>query len=180
VAENATAKIKLLVSDVDGVLTDGSIIYGSDNFESKMFSVKDGAGIKLAGWCDLPMAWLSGRTSDAVVRRAAELNVHLYQGIKDKAVGLRQVAADHGVSLEEIAYVGDDLNDLPAMRLAGLPIAVADAVPEVRMAAKYVTTIIGGYGAIREVVEYILKGQGRWDQAVDTYLQHLRGARVGQ
>ena len=93
---------------------------------------------------------------------------------------LRQVAGDHGVALTEIAYVGDDLNDLPALLLAGLPIAVADAVLEVKAASAYITTAAGGAGALREVVELILRGQGRWEEAVTVYFSHLRGAKAGQ
>jgi 3-deoxy-D-manno-octulosonate 8-phosphate phosphatase (KDO 8-P phosphatase) len=172
--------IRLLVSDVDGVLTDGTIVYGSENLESKGFNIKDGLGLRLATWAGLPVAWLSGRRSDAVTRRAAELGVRLYEGISDKDAGLRAVAVDHGVALAEIAYVGDDLNDLPALALAGLPIAVADAVPEVKTAAAYITGALGGHGALREVVELILRGQGRWDAGMAVYFQHLRGAKAGQ
>ncbi len=172
--------IRLLVSDVDGVLTNGAITYGSGDLESKTFNIKDGLGLRLATWAGLPVAWLSGRRSDAVTRRAAELGVRLYEGIADKDAGLRQVADDHGVTLAEIAYVGDDLNDLPALLLAGLPIAVADAVPEVQAVAAHITAAPGGAGALREVVEMILRGQNRWDDAVAVYLGHLRGATAGQ
>jgi len=173
-------RIKLLACDVDGVLTDGTIIYGNGAVELKAFNIKDGLAMKLAGWNALPVVWITGRCSEAVARRAAELDVHVQQGAGDKDAGLRAVADIHGLSLDEIAYVGDDLNDLPALRIAGLPVAVADAVPEVIATAAYVTTAPGGHGAIREVITAILKAQGRWDEAVEVYLARMREAAVGQ
>ena len=167
------AQVKLLACDVDGVLTDGAIIYGSGNTELKLFSVKDGLGIRLAIWNGLPVVWLTGRTSEAVARRADELGVQVYQSARDKAATLRRVADDHKLPLSAIAYIGDDLNDLPAMHLVGLPIAVADAAPEVVAAALFVTETRGGFGAVREAIEYLLRGQQRWDPAIQTYLQNL-------
>jgi 3-deoxy-D-manno-octulosonate 8-phosphate phosphatase (KDO 8-P phosphatase) len=169
--------IRLLVCDVDGVVTDGMIIYGSDNMEIKNFNVKDGLAIKLAAWCNLPVVWLTGRSSDAVAHRAAELNVQVFQGSKDKEAGLRNIATELGLELEQIAYLADDINDLPALVLAGLPMAVADAAPEVLAKAAYVTKLPGGHGAVREAIELILRGQGCWDQSVESYLNHLRVAK---
>jgi 3-deoxy-D-manno-octulosonate 8-phosphate phosphatase (KDO 8-P phosphatase) len=172
--------IKLLACDVDGVLTDGNIVYGSGSQEFKAFNIQDGLGIKLAGWNGLPVVWITGRSSDAVERRAAELDVKIFQGAKDKEVGIRTAAEVFGVPLEEIAYVSDDLNDLPALKLVGLPIAVANAAPEVKALAAYVTEARGGTGAVREAIELILRGQGRWEAAIETYLSRLHVARVGQ
>ncbi|MHB9023888.1 MAG: KdsC family phosphatase [Armatimonadota bacterium] len=174
------AAIKLLACDVDGVLTDGSIIYGSRNLEVKIFNIKDGLALKVAAWSGFPVVWLTGRSSDAVAHRAAELDVQLFQGANDKDLGLRMIADARGLSLQEIAYIGDDLNDLPALRICGLPCAVADSAPEVLAIAAYVTKATGGSGAIREVLEYILRGQGRWDADVENYLGRLRGERSGQ
>jgi 3-deoxy-D-manno-octulosonate 8-phosphate phosphatase (KDO 8-P phosphatase) len=168
------AQVKLLVCDVDGVLTDGAVIYGSGTVELKVFSVKDGLATTLAGWSGLPVVWLTGRASEAVARRADELGVHVYQSARDKGAGVRRVADEHAVPLSDIAYLGDDLNDLPALRLVGLPLAVADAAPEVAAIAHFVTSAPGGHGAVREVIEYILRGQHRWDAAVHTYLENLR------
>ena len=176
----AVSQIKLLVCDVDGVLTDGAIILGSGGMEMKAFNSRDGLAMRLAGLNELPVVWLTGRSSEAVTRRAAELQVRVQQGIAEKAAGLRAITADAGVAMEEIAYVGDDLNDLPALRLAGLPIAVADAVPEVLAVAAYVTNAAGGHGAIREVIELILHGQQRWDAAVERFLTFLREAEEGE
>ena len=171
---NRLTQIKMLVSDVDGVLTEGTIYYGAADIEMKAFNIKDGLGIRLAGWAGLPVVWLTGRCSDAVRRRAAELQVPVQQGVGDKAAGLRAIAAAHGCTLEEIAYLADDLNDLPALRLAGFPVAVADAVPEVRAIAAYTTQAPGGRGAMREVIEYILRAQGRWEGAVATFLERVK------
>ncbi len=174
------ARIRLLVTDVDGVLTDGAVIYGTGQVELKAFNIKDGLGIRLATWGGLPVVFLTGRSSEAVARRAADVGAAVVQGATDKDARLRVLARDHGVTLDEIAYVADDLNDLPALRLVGLPIAVADAVPEVLALAAHTTTAPGGHGALREVIELILRTQQRWDAAVDTYLTRIRGAHVGQ
>ncbi len=175
------ARVKLLVCDVDGVLTDGAVMYGSGKTELKVFNVKDGLAIKLAGWSDLPVVWLTGRASEAVACRADELGVPVYQSAVDKGAGIRRVADDRHVPLGDIAYLADDLNDLPALRLVGLPLAVADAAAEVIAVAHFVTRAPGGHGAVREAIEYLLRGQGRWDAAVQTYLQHLRtGSMAGQ
>ena len=174
------ASIRLLVCDVDGVLTDGSVTYGQHGLELKAFNIKDGLAMKLAAWAGLPVVWLTGRTSEAVARRAAELEVEVVQGEGDKARGLQAIARAHAVPLSAIAYVGDDLNDLPALRCAGLPIAVADAAEEVRAVAGYVTRASGGHGAIREIIEAILHAQHRWDEAVDLYLERIREVHLGQ
>jgi len=169
-------QIKVLVCDVDGVLTDGAIIYGNGGSELKAFNSRDGLAIKLAGLSGLPVVWLTGRSSEAVARRGRELDARVWQGVAEKAAGLRRIADDLGITLAEIAYIGDDLNDLPALRLAGLPIAVADAMPEVIDAAAFVTNASGGRGAVREAIELILHCQQRWDAAVETFLAHLQGA----
>jgi 3-deoxy-D-manno-octulosonate 8-phosphate phosphatase (KDO 8-P phosphatase) len=178
VSQEQLARTKMLVCGVDGVLTDGTITYGSNNFETKTFNTRDGLAMKLAGWGDFPVAWITGRISNVINRRADELNVQVYSGLPDKEVGMRMVTRDFGVIFNEIVYVGDDINDLPAMRLAGLPVAVANAAPEVIAAACFVTKAAGGQGAIREILEYVLRAQGRWDTAVVNYLANLRGDRV--
>lgn len=174
--DSILGNIKLLVSDVDGVLTDGTITYGAEILELKSFSTRDGLGIKLAGWAGLPMILLTGRKSAAVTRRGEELGVAVMQGAGDKAASLREISAYYAIPLAEIGYIGDDLNDLPALRIAGVPIAVADAVAEVRMVAQHVTHAVGGKGAIREVIEEILQAQGKWDTAVEIYLSKIVGS----
>jgi 3-deoxy-D-manno-octulosonate 8-phosphate phosphatase (KDO 8-P phosphatase) len=172
--------IKVLVCDIDGVLTDGTIIYGDTQLELKAFNIKDGLGMRLAAWNDFPIVWLTGRTSAAVARRGEELGVQVFQGASNKDSGLRAIARERGITLQEIAYIGDDLNDIPALRLAGLPLAVADAVAEVRALAAVVTQATGGHGAIREVIEMILRGQGRWEAAVEVFLARSCAGHAGQ
>lgn len=180
VASDVLAGIKLLVCDVDGVLTEGGITYGDGGLELKTFNIKDGLGMKLAAWSHLPVIWLTGRSSEAVTRRAKELDVHLFQGAANKDEGLRAIAAAYGVTLAEIAYIGDDLNDVPALRLAGYPVTVADAVPEVMTMASYITQASGGHGAVREIIEVILRAQNRWDAAMTTYLDRICGGNAPQ
>ncbi|MHB9105484.1 MAG: KdsC family phosphatase [Armatimonadota bacterium] len=171
-------RIKMLACDIDGVLTDGSIIYGTGNLEVKVFNIKDGIALKIAWLSHFPVVWITGRKSEAAVRRADELNVQIYQGMADKEAGLRAVAEERGLQLEEIAYIGDDLNDIPALQLAGYSIAPADAAAEVTALADYTTKARGGRGAIRETIEHIFHAQGRWDEAVTAYLASLKGVRT--
>jgi len=163
--------IRLIVLDVDGVLTDGSIIVNDEGVESKRFFVRDGFGIKAAMSAGLKLAVVTGRNTRAVTLRMTELGVeHVLQGVSDKAIGLETVCQQAKVQPEEAAYVGDDLIDLPAMLRCGYPIAVADAVEEVRAEAKYVTQACGGRGAVREAIEHILKSQDKWAEVVDRYV----------
>lgn len=178
VSQEKVMAIKMLVCGVDGVLTDGTVAYGSGNMEIRTFNVRDGLAMKMAVWSDFPVAWLTGRISNPITRRADELDVKVYAGIPDKAVGLRIAARDFGCGFHEIAYIGDDINDLPALELVGLPIAVNDAVPEVLAAAALVTKASGGQGAVREALEFIFHQQGTWGSAMKEYLEHLRGSRI--
>lgn len=162
--------VKLLVLDVDGVLTDGGLYYGPGDVELKRFDIKDGFAIRAAAGVGLRIAILTARASDAVARRCAELEIeHVIQGSPDKARDLRRIANATGFDLSQTAYIGDDLVDLPAMRLAGYPIAVADAAPEVRDFASLVTAKPGGRGAVREAIEYLLGEQGKWKKAIECY-----------
>ena len=167
-------RIKLLAMDVDGVLTDGSMIFGPTG-DIKVFHVLDGLGIDLAMRAGLRIAWITGNTSAAVAERARSLGVtELYQGQRDKSAALRGIAERNSVALEEVAYIGDDLNDLPALEAAGAAFAVANAAPEVRAAADFVTERSGGRGAVREAIEMILKAQGYWDDGIRAFLDMLR------
>lgn len=168
-------RIKLLGLDVDGVLTNNSIylgLVGGQRVEFKQFDIQDGLAIGLARRMGLIVAWVSGRYSDATTLRATELRVD--EVIQDK--GARKVPAmtemllRRGIGWDEVAYVGDDLADLPVFRRVGLPIAVANAVAEAKALAHYRTLAPGGDGAVREVVEVLLRAQGRWDEAVRVYL----------
>lgn len=154
------AGIRLAVFDVDGVLTDGRLWMSSDGAELKAFSVRDGHGIKCLLAAGVEVAIISGRASPAVDRRMAELGVkRVVQGCNDKAAALHRLLADTGIEAGQTAYLGDDLPDLPAMRIAGLPAAVADALAEVRAASLWTSTLPGGHGAAREFCELLLRGR---------------------
>ena len=156
-------QIRALVCDVDGVLTDGSILLAEDGTEIKRFNSHDGAGIHLFVESGFQVALLTGRTSGAAAQRARELGVqHVRQGVRDKIPVYEELLAAMGVTDAEVCYVGDDLPDVPVMRRAGYSAAPADAREEVRAAASYVTHARGGRGAVREVIERILKAQGKW------------------
>lgn len=168
------SRIQLLVLDVDGVLTAGEIIYTDTGAEAKVFDVKDGLGIRVASDSGMTVALMTGRISQAVQRRARDLRIaDVLQRVGDKAAALSQYAADKGVPLERAAFMGDDLNDLEAMRTAGMAIAPADAAPEIRREADLVTDARGGRGAAREALEVMLRAQGRWEEAVNSYLKDL-------
>jgi YrbI family 3-deoxy-D-manno-octulosonate 8-phosphate phosphatase len=160
----------LIVLDVDGVLTDGQIVLDDRGAETKHFHVRDGLAIKGAMAVGLRVGVLSSRTGRATATRMEELGVELcMQGCAHKAVGFETICQRAGVLPEEAAYVGDDLVDLPAMVRCGYPIAVADAVAQVRAAARYITTAHGGHAAAREAIEHILIAQGRWDEVVERF-----------
>ncbi|MGC4121858.1 MAG: HAD hydrolase family protein [Myxococcales bacterium] len=169
-AEDLQARAKdlqLLVLDVDGVLTDGGLYYGAEGEQLKRFDVKDGHGLVLAHMAGLQVAILTGRRSAIVEKRAAELWIApVLQGHRDKRAGLAQLLAQARVPVERTGYVGDDLNDLPAMSEVRLAACPADAVSEVQERCHYVARASGGRGAVREVLEVILKAQGKWADAV--------------
>jgi 3-deoxy-D-manno-octulosonate 8-phosphate phosphatase (KDO 8-P phosphatase) len=161
----------MLVLDVDGVLTDGTIVVDERGKESKFFSVLDGHGLKMWKRAGLLTAFLSGRKSGPTKQQADELKIdYCLECCIDKAACLKELAKTSGVALGEMAYVGDDLPDLPAMRLAGFRVAVANAVEEVKQAAEFITKRTGGQSAVREVIEYILKKTGKWDALMQRYL----------
>jgi 3-deoxy-D-manno-octulosonate 8-phosphate phosphatase (KDO 8-P phosphatase) len=164
-----TAAIELLLLDVDGVLTDGSVIYADDGSELKRFHVRDGSGLKLWRAAGKRAAIISGRKSVAVERRAAELGVApVLQGRDDKPAALAEVLAATGLRPEQVCAIGDDLPDVGLFRRCGLAVAVADACPEARAAAHYVTVVPGGRGAVRDAIEWLLKLTGRWDELTAT------------
>lgn len=163
--------IELLVLDVDGVLTDGTLIIHSDGTESKGFHTLDGHGLRMWQRAGLKVALLSGRHSGATQRRGEELDIaYILQDCLLKQPAFEALLQEVGVSAENVAYVGDDLPDLPPMRRAGFAVAVANAVDEVKAVADYVTVRPGGAGAVREVIEHILKGSDRWQLLMERYL----------
>lgn len=163
-------KVKLLILDVDGVLTDGKIIIDDAGLESKQFDVRDGHGLKLLMRSGIAVALLTGRRSRVVEHRAADLGVtEVCQGVWNKAEAFPGILERCKLSPEETAYVGDDVVDIPLLRRVGFSVAVADAVPEARKVADYVTKRPGGGGAVREICEMILTAQGRWDEVAVRY-----------
>jgi 3-deoxy-D-manno-octulosonate 8-phosphate phosphatase (KDO 8-P phosphatase) len=169
IAEQCAA-IELLVLDIDGVMTDGSIYVDDNALETKVFHVRDGAGIAYWKRLGKRVAIISGRSCHAVGHRAAELGIErVYQGRLDKRVVLQEVLRLEGLAAHQACMIGDDLADIPALRLAGVAVAVCDAVSEVKAVAHYVTAQPGGRGAVREVIEWLLRLQGRWSEIVQSY-----------
>lgn len=162
-SDKALAEIRLVAFDVDGVFTDGRFYLSNDGVETKAFSTQDGYGIRCLLAADIEVAVISGRSSAAVDRRMAELGVrHVIQGCRDKVAALSDLAAQLDIAVEDCAFVGDDIPDLPLLNMAGFSIAVANAVSAVREACDYTTLADGGFGAVREVCDLILaahKGQ---------------------
>jgi 3-deoxy-D-manno-octulosonate 8-phosphate phosphatase (KDO 8-P phosphatase) len=164
------ADIRLLLLDVDGVMTDGGIIYDGNGLETKVFNVKDGHGIKMLQRHGIEVGIITGRTSQVVAFRAKELGIDLvYQGALKKLDSYDDVKQKTGLDDSQIAYVGDDVIDVPVMRRVAFAAAPADALMEARTAAHYVTVCGGGRGAVREVCDLILKGRGLWNEVVARY-----------
>ena len=162
--------IRLVITDVDGVLTGGGITYDANGIETKTFHVRDGAAVFQLRQSGIRTAIISGRQSDTVFVRAEELKIEdVYQGNLRKLEPYAALKQKYKLRDNQIAYLGDDLADLPVLRVVGLPAAVADAAPEVLEVAKFVTTQPGGRGALRELAEAILKAQGLWTAVVDSY-----------
>ncbi|MEM7465533.1 MAG: HAD hydrolase family protein [Pseudomonadota bacterium] len=160
------AKIELCLFDVDGVLTDGRIVIGTDGQEFKFFDVQDGQGVVMLGEF-VELGVITGRESDIVTNRMNQLGItHVYQGQKNKLNAFQALLSKLGLSAESVCYVGDDLPDLAVMTKVGLPIAVANAVPAVKQAALYCTQTSGGRGAVREVSELILSAKGHLETLV--------------
>lgn len=163
-------RIKLLLMDCDGVLTDGRLELLENGDEQKTFHARDGQGISLFHRAGLKTGIISGRTSSAVERRARDLEMsYVRQYAKDKVKSLEEIMAEADVSLDECAYIGDDLGDIPVMNRVELAVAVADAVVETKQAAHYITELKGGHGAVREVCDLILKAQGHWHELMKRF-----------
>jgi 3-deoxy-D-manno-octulosonate 8-phosphate phosphatase (KDO 8-P phosphatase) len=165
-------RLKLVGFDVDGVLTDNGVyvgLVGDHPVEFKRFHIQDGLGVRMLRAAGLVVVWASARRSDATELRARELKVDEVVQDNKKLPAFAAVLERRGVAWEECAFVGDDLADLPVLTRVGLPIAVANAVPEVRAAARAVTVAAGGQGAVREVAELVLKGRGEWEELVSRY-----------
>lgn len=166
----SASSIRAIVSDVDGVWTDGKIVYAGEQREIKNFNVRDGLGAKLAQKAGLTVVLLTSRRSPALARRARELGIEeLHQGAANKLAECERIATKLGITLEQILYLGDDLPDLAPMLRAGLSAAPADAAAEVRSAAKWKLDSRGGEGAFREAVERLLRERGQWDAIVQDF-----------
>ena len=168
------AKIKLILMDVDGVLTDGKLFYFPDSegkmVEFKGFNSHDGLGLHLCSFVGIQTGVISGRNSPSVEERARMLKMkYVYQGHLHKVQSWEEILADAKLEPSEVAYIGDDFPDIPLLKRAGLAVAVANARPEVKAVAHFVTENAGGEGAVRDAVELVLRASGRWEQAVSTY-----------
>ena len=162
--------IKVLMLDVDGVLTDGSIILDNVGNEFKSFNVRDGHGIKMLMRSGIEVALITGRYSRVVDRRAHELGIkEVFQRCRDKIIAYRQLAEKYSLKDNEIAYVGDDIVDIPLLKRSGLSVAVADAHEEVKAFAMMVTENRGGRGAVREVCDFLLRAKGLWQDIINGY-----------
>lgn len=171
-------KIRMLVLDVDGVLTDGTIYMGNEGELFKGFNAKDGMGISYAIRNGIDVCIITGRKSEIVRRRAAELGITcVLDGVHDKAAALKEIAASHKITLKKIAYIGDDLNDLAPMNICGLSFAPCDAADPVIDFCDYVLTSNGGNGAVREAIDLVLDAQGKLDSIVDSYINSGQGDR---
>lgn len=162
--------IRMIIFDVDGILTDGSILIDDRGVETKRFHVRDGTAIRAAMKLGIKVGILTGRSSQAVTLRAGELGIeYLIQGSQNKAIGLETLCQLAGVTEDEVAFMGDDLADLPAMLRSGFKITVADGADEVLGIADYTTAAVGGRAAVREAIEFIIKAQGRWEEVLEHY-----------
>lgn len=162
--------IKNFVLDVDGTLTDGSIFYSNDGQEMKRFNIKDGLAVVQAQKCGICFVILTGRESKIVERRMEELGVeYIFQGVKDKRKFLLDFFREKTINPMETAYIGDDLNDLAAMSLCGFKACPQDACNEVKQAVDYISEIKAGYGAVRNIIEYILKDQNMWEEVISNF-----------
>ena len=170
--ETRVRDIALLILDVDGVLTNGQLLFGDQGEAMKLFHVQDGLGITAAQRAGLQIAIITGRESEMVRRRGAELKItDVYQGASDKVQAYHELLNKYNLTPDQTAYMGDDLNDLAVMSRVGLACTVANAVPDVKQRAHVITTREGGNGAVREIIEFILRSQGKWEQIVVEYLQ---------
>jgi len=170
--EQRAAAIRLVLLDVDGVLTDGRIHAGPDGDEGRSFHARDGLGVRLGQRGGLTFGIVSGRSSAAVARRASELDIHeIHQGIVDKNACVDGILERLEVVRDAVCFIGDDLVDIPVMRRVGLAAAPSDAAPEAREAADFVTRAAGGRGAVREVVDLVLQASGKWREVTKSFFE---------
>ena len=170
-ARERASRVTLVLLDVDGVMTNGRLYMGPDGQESRAFHVRDGQGVRLGQRGGLMFGIVSGRDARVVADRAAELYItEVHQGIRDKVACVEAMLTRLDLPADRVAFVGDDLADVAVMKRVGFAAAPADAVPEVKQVAHYVTECAGGEGAVREVVDLLLRAAGKWEQVVDRFL----------
>jgi len=155
--------IKLIVLDVDGTLTDGTICYGSNGLETKSFNVKDGAVLKPLSKLGIATIFLTGRESEATTRRAEELGIETIQSVSNKSTVLKEYIKEHEIDPDQILYIGDDINDYAAMKLCDFRACPADAVKEIRNICDYISPLTGGQGAVRDIIEMMLRKSSKWN-----------------
>jgi 3-deoxy-D-manno-octulosonate 8-phosphate phosphatase (KDO 8-P phosphatase) len=178
VINERASRVRLILFDVDGVLTDGTLLLHADGSESKVFDIKDGTGIVWAQRLGLTVGFLSARSSAATTQRAAQLGITLvHQGVASKLEAYEQIADSLMLDEDEVAYMGDDILDLPVLSRVGLAAAPADASEDVRSRVHWVAQARGGAGAARELIELILRAQGRWDSVLASYLTDTQDQR---
>jgi len=167
-------EIKLVIFDCDGVISDGKIIYCGEELEAKHFSAHDGMGFMLLNRAELMCAVITGRSSVVLERRCRDLRIpHLYQGVANKLEKAKQLLKELNLQWDNVAYMGDDWNDIPVMQSVAFSVTPADAMPEIKHLADYVTTRISGDGAARECIDYILHKKGLYEKAVSLYLKEI-------
>ena len=170
IIDKKAKKIKLLVMDIDGVLTDGRIIYTDSGDQLKFFDVTDGMGLALLSRAGFKSAVLTTKKSKIVTRRSKDMHIDkVYQNALRKSEVFNKILTDFGVLAEEVCFIGDDVVDIPVLKRVGFAVCVPNAVPEAKSEAHYITKREGGRGAVREVIEIILKTQGRWDEVMKRY-----------
>ena len=169
------SKIKLIILDNDGVLTDGKIIYDNNKLESKNFNAKDGLGIKLLQFSDIKLAIITGRSSNIVKQRCDDLQINLlFQGVRNKLKKTTELLNELKLKWENVAYVGDDWNDFPVMEKCNISAVPADAFDDIKSRVDLVTKRKGGEGAVREIIELILKEQGKYEESLQKLFDHLK------
>lgn len=165
-------QIELILSDVDGVLTDGGVVFDNEGIETKKFHIRDGLGIKLWMRAGFHFGIITARTSHIVKVRASELGIEIVrQGFEEKLAIAREIARDQNLELHQVCFIGDDLTDIPVIKAVGLGVAVADAAEETKAAAIHRTKLPGGHGAVRETTELILKAKNRWADVIQRYVK---------
>jgi len=173
------SRIQAIIVDVDGVLTDGSVILGSGGTEFKSFDIRDGMAITIARRAGMKIGFITSRTSEAVQRRGEELKVdYLFQGVRNKLTKLMELSNSENVPLESICYIGDDIIDIPVLRKVGFSATVSDAPNEVKSCVSYVSENKGGKEAVRDIIRHILVSQGKWKEVIDSMITDWERGRT--